>query len=269
MTAVTDQIPQETAPKPRGSGQIVALGLILLVVGGLLVAWMMVSFMLPGRLDFHSGTTVAAGNLLQVDAPDANINLVPGPDGSVRVLADGHYVSVPPTVSVKTTGQTTMVSASCPDHGDCDLQVTISVPVALNAQVDAVTGHVEADGLRGTLNLSSVDGSVDVRGSTGAVTIRAVNGSIDLDGSRSPRVDAQGENGSVKLNFLEPPTNVTATSTNGSVSVRAPQPVVAPFAYRVLAQSEHGGAKVSVAVDDSSTQVITATSTNGSVKVFS
>jgi hypothetical protein len=288
MTVISHEPPPTSPnvpPKARGRAQIVVAGLVLLLVAGGLVGWTIVTQLLPGQLEFHSATDVKAGSHLRVDAPDAGVVLLPGGDGTVHVVSEGSYTYTRPTATATTSGQTTTVTAGCPQHErQCSLTVTISVPVAIAVQVRAQYGSVEAHGLTGQLDLTSEDGSIDVTNPTNVVTARSNNGSVTITGASSSRLTAASTNGSITVAnartaqltadsvngkvsamFLDVPTTVSVSSVNGSVEVQVPDTV----SYLVSAHTVSGGQDVTVPRDPSSTHVISATTTTGSVQVFS
>ncbi|WP_163569003.1 DUF4097 family beta strand repeat-containing protein [Fodinicola feengrottensis] len=76
---------------------------------------------------------------------------------------------------------------------------------------------------------------------------------------------AESVNGKISANFLDAPTMVTVSSVNGSVDVYVPGTAT----YRVTTHTVTSSDKVKVPTSDTSPHVINASSTNGSVQVFS
>ncbi|WP_163569002.1 hypothetical protein [Fodinicola feengrottensis] len=201
MSVISHESPPEAPPKPPGRGAIVAAGLVLLLIAGGVIAWVMVTRVMPGQLDFHSSSDQTAGAKLQVNAPDAAILLVPGSDGTVHVVGKGRYLYHSPTVTAATSGDTTTVTAGCP-------RTRKSLPGVRHHQRaggDASTGGcrprviIDASGLDGTLDLNSNEGSIEVLNPIGAVSARSGNGSVSVTGARSPQVTAHSTNGSITM----------------------------------------------------------------------
>jgi hypothetical protein len=69
----------------------------------------------------------------------------------------------------------------------------------------------------------------------------------------------------VRLEFLDPPDDVVASSDNGSVEVVIPD--VGAIAYRVDAESDNGTVSFPIRTDPDGDRTITATSDNGDVTI--
>ncbi len=145
-------------------------------------------------------------------------------------------------------GDRLVVRATCPGFLStwCGVDYTIRVPrhVAVVAR--------------------SSDSSVNVTGIDGDLQLHSSDGSVTASDVRSTTVDASSSDGRVELALAAPPTQVHATSSDGSVTVIVPN---TPDAYRVDASSADGGTDIKVRFDPTSTRVIDAHSSDGRVTV--
>jgi len=116
-----------------------------------------------------------------------------------------------------------------------------------------------------------VDGDVDVRSSAGSVTGRRLAGRVRLHSSAGtvvgselsgPSAEADTSAGSVRLDFLTPPSRVQARSSAGSVDVLVPDEV-----YRVDAHSSAGRVEIGVRTAPGAGRQISARSSAGRVRV--
>ena len=90
------------------------------------------------------------------------------------------------------------------------------------------------------------------------------DGSVIGTGLRSAAVDADSDNGSVRLTFAEPPRNVEATTDNGSVEVVVPDD---DTTYLVDIDSQHGSTDIGVRTDPDSDRLVRGRTQNGNVTV--
>jgi hypothetical protein len=147
----------------------------------------------------------------------------------------------------------------------CNVDYTVEVPerIAVKARLD--NDGARATGVRGDLDLRSDNGRIEVRGSgEGAVVLRSSNGNVVATDLRAAEVDAHSDNGRVQLSFLEPPTTVEGTSSNGDVTVEVPDDGAA---YVVDTGSANGSSATGVRTDPESTRRIRVASDNGDVLV--
>lgn len=205
-----------------------------------------------------------------IDAIDLQVD-----SGSIEVVgADTDVISleVDLTHGLRRTGHevypddgTLVVRSSCPFLSQwCDADYRLVVPsrLAVRASLDDgflavrdIDGPVEADGDDGTVSLVRLSGDV-VAGTD--------NGSVVGTGLRSGVVDADSDNGSVRLTFAEPPRNIEATTDNGSVEVVVPDD---DTTYLVDIDSQHGSTDIGVRTDPDSDRLIRGRTQNGNVTV--
>ena len=263
----------ETAPSQRqgGNGHRSRANMIILIVGLSLVALVTVAGLLFAA-SFRGGTVdqgddLAAGTSVSVEIPNAALTFRPSDDDEIHVTMRGSYLGEQPRLESGTSGGVTTISGGCPRQwfSFCSLDVTVELPESLPLTVQGENGAITATGLTGRLSLGTTNGRIETDGTEGDIDLRTTNGAIRVRGATSADVTATTTNGSVDLAFTDPPTDVVARSTNGSVTVRVP---VAGPTYFVTARTTNGTTNTdSVPSDRTSTRTITAETTNGSVNV--
>ena len=247
-----------------------------LIVGSLVT----VPVLLYGAIDVASAlaheerTEVAkfdAGGLQSVDVDNAA--------GSVRIVGveDTDTVTVTARVSdglratghdVRSEGDRLVVEGTCPTFLSdwCSVRYTIEVPSDLAVTAETDSGRVTVTDIAGDVEASSDDGRIELARIEGNVVLHSDNGSVTATGiRRASRAEATSENGRVRLEFLDPPDDVVATSDNGSVDVVIPD--AGAIAYRVDADSDNGTVSFPVRTDPDGDRTITATSDNGDVTI--
>jgi Toastrack DUF4097 len=114
--------------------------------------------------------------------------------------------------------------ASCPVIGSewCNVKYTIEAPADVEVDADSDNGRLTVRQVDGPVGLHTDNGSVEVADLTGNLTVGASNGSITGNRLASDTVMADTDNGSITLDFDEPPTTVEARSDNGRVEVVLP-----------------------------------------------
>lgn len=236
------------------------LGLLLLIAAFV--------FALSGRSGpVDLGADLAPGTSLSVQVPNAALTLEPSTDGQVHVRMTGSYFGNAPTLTARTSNGVTEVRGGCRPQlfSHCAIAITVQLPTTLPTTVDGENGKITASGLTGRLDLHTTNGTIDVLGSVGRVDLRTTNGDVRVAESASASVAATTTNGSVTLQFVNPPDSVDAGSTNGSLTVRVP---VDGVTYRVTAQTTNGSVDSgTVPSDSTSRRSITALTTNGGITI--
>jgi DUF4097 and DUF4098 domain-containing protein YvlB len=97
---------------------------------------------------------------------------------------------------------------------------------------------------------------------SGRLTIGSNNGSITGSGLTADTVTAETDNGSITLEFVEPPATVDARSDNGGVEVVLPD--TEDF-YDLDITTDHGEVSRDIRHDPTSTRRITIETNNGDV----
>jgi hypothetical protein len=208
------------------------------------------------------------GRRLTVKADDSSVEIRPADVDEVEVTRwfDAWTVlgGKRPEVKWSMEGSTLRLTVRCGVGliNDCAARHRVLVPRGVAVAVDAENGSVTASGFTTALDLDSGNGRVVVRDSSGELRLSSDNGSVKATGVRSPRVDADADNGRVELRFAKVPDVVRAESDNGAVRIHLPR-----AEYRVDAKASNGSVRVGVPRDDGSRHSVTAKSANGSVSL--
>jgi DUF4097 and DUF4098 domain-containing protein YvlB len=202
------------------------------------------------ELDLSAGDVVLTGD---------NVDTVSGE----RIVDRGLRA---PSFKEERVGTTLRLKASCPPlvGVNCNVRYELRVPASVKVTGSSDGGTIRTDGVTGSVDVSSSGGSVTIVGSVGEVHASSSGGSVKVLDSRSKTVEADSSGGSVRLSFLDPPTNVDASSSGGGVSIALPRD---ESGYNVDASSSGGSRRVDVRTDPDSPKLIKADSSGGNVTV--
>lgn len=204
-------------------------------------------------------------HLLDVRNADGKVEVVGGQVDEITVTAKVSHGLRPTRYRVEVDAGVLVVRSSCPFLSTwCGVDQRITVPADLPIQASSDNGRIMLEDLTGPVTASADNGSLELTRLSGDLNVSSDNGKVDGSGLGSQMVVASSDNGLVRLEFSEPPRNVTAGSSNGQVDIVIPD---TPVAYRVVAESSNGDTDVGVRTDPSSERTIVATSSNGRVKV--
>lgn len=143
---------------------------------------------------------------------------------------------------------------------NCAAQYTVEGPTGL-----AVTGGTSAGAVVlaqvGQVNVTTEAGNISLDGVAGPVDARTSNGQITGRGLRGTEARVETSNGSVDL---EPavPQNVTATTSNGDVTLRVPA-----AGYQVRTDTSLGRTDVRIANDPAGRYRLDLSTSNGDITV--
>jgi DUF4097 and DUF4098 domain-containing protein YvlB len=272
MTTPTTPMPETpTVKRVPGTG-VPPTYHLWLIAGSILTLGVLALFtvhvvsLLAHEVVTETKTVPAAGiNLLDVRNADGRVEVVGGDVDEITVTAKVSHGLRPTRYRVAVEGDAVVVRSSCPLLSTwCGVDQRIVIPSDLAVRASSSNGQVILEDLTGPVNASSNNGAVELTRLSGDLTLRSDNGRVDGKVLESKVVVARSANGFVRLQFAEPPTDVTATSSNGYVDVVLPDTEVA---FKVVAESSNGGTDIGVRTDPSSDRTITATSANGHVEV--
>jgi Toastrack DUF4097 len=248
------------------------IGLAWKAVGGLL------AIATVGWGAFNVVTLVAHEERTEVttyDAADVRVIDVQNAAGSVTIEgAPGRdEITVTARISdgLRETGERQALvegrlelSGSCPVIGSdwCHVKYTIEAPADVEIRADTDSGRVTVRGVDGPVDVHADNGSVEMADLPGRLTIGADNGSITGSRLTADTVTAQTDNGSITLDFAEPPTMVDARSDNGRVEVVLPN--TEDF-YSLDITTDNGTVSRDIRTDPTSSRRITIQTDNGDV----
>ncbi|MET7277676.1 DUF4097 family beta strand repeat-containing protein [Kribbella sp. NPDC005582] len=214
--------------------------LVLLVVAGAAVTVATIR----GKLPFNYSSTFAAGPQGVRIFSDLPTSVIGGSGDRVRVMVDGTYAAQQPKVEVQTVDGVLDVRTTCPE-ARCAVDLTVEVPA--NAVVQA-----KAEGT--SLSLSGLAANVQVDAS---------QGSVSMNRMRSQQVSVDARSGSLSMQFEDPPAQVTATASDGSISVRVPGTTT----YSIDAVAARGSTEIRPINDPDSTHRLFLRTSYGSIDV--
>ncbi|MER7248451.1 DUF4097 family beta strand repeat-containing protein [Kribbella sp. NPDC000426] len=223
--------------------RMLIIGLVPLLVLVIAAAAVTVS-VIRGKLPYSYSAAFAPGADGAKITADVPTEVLASVDGKVHVSVDGTYAAAMPDVKVSTVGGQLLVETRCPDL-HCSVDLTVEVPAAEAVQAKVDTASINVVGVSSPLNLAVSDGSVDL--------VRA----------RSPRVSVDVQRGSATLGFDSAPDQVSATTSDGSLTVLVPQTAT----YAIDAVAAQGSTDLHVPNDPSATRHLHLRSSYGSITV--
>ncbi|MDX3000811.1 DUF4097 family beta strand repeat-containing protein [Kribbella solani] len=213
--------------------------LAVLAGGGLVTVGM-----IRGKLPYNYSAAFTPGPAGVRIVADVATQVEASIDGQVHVTVDGTYAAAKPDVRIATTGQELVVQTYCPDI-HCAVDLTVEVPAVKMVK-------------------AKLDGSsINVVGVTSPLAVDVKNGSVDIARVRSPNVSVDAQGGSVWMLFDNPPKQVSATSSDGSITVQVPR----TENYTIDAVAAQGSTNVSVPSDMTASNHLYLRSSYGSITV--
>ena len=231
----------ERLPMTRGRvlALVIGIPLVLAVIGW--TALTAVAFAGQGSYPVNLDVR-APGGTAGVSVDSADMTVVPGTAGHLRLTGTAHYSVVRSSVTWHRTRSGVTVTSRCRfPTGVCSADLTVAIPAGARALLSdgsgdmtlrgltgyvsagAGSGNVSANGLSGTADLSS--GSGDVRGtalSGPRVTLSSGSGNISFSGLTSAHVVASDGSGDVTLVFTKVPRFVHVKDDSGNVTLVLP-----------------------------------------------
>ncbi|MFF1816151.1 hypothetical protein ACFVWG_02580 [Kribbella sp. NPDC058245] len=214
--------------------------LLLLVIGGAAVTVALIR----GKLPFDYAATMAVGPQGVRIVSSIPTQVIGGASSQVRISVSGTYAAQRPVIESRTIDGVLDIRTSCPG-AHCELQLTIEVPEAAAVQAKTQGASLELAGLAGKLK-ADTDG-----------------GSVTMSRIRSPQVSVDGRRGSVTMQFDDPPEQVTAIASDGSIDLRVPQTTT----YTIDAVSAQGSTDIVPVNDPAATHHLFLRTSYGSINV--
>jgi hypothetical protein len=272
MTTPTSHDPNvPTYQRVRGTGvrptyHLWLIGGSLLTLGMLtMVTLNIVSLLAHERVDEVTTIPVDVVRELDISNPNGRVEVVGGDVDEITVDSTVSHGLFETRYRVAVENGVLTIRSSCPFlTAWCGVDTRVVVPADLPVRASSDNGRVILEDLSGPVTASCNNGALDLTRLSGDLNVRSDNGEVDGSALRSQVVVASSQNGAVRLDFTEPPMDVTATSSNGQVDIVVPED---PAMYRVTVETANGGTDVKVRTDPGSDRRITATSSNGSVEV--
>jgi hypothetical protein len=186
---------------------------------------------------------------VEIDTENGSVDVVGGPDGEISVRTvlresdkgDAGY-------SIDEIDDRLVVTGEC-DAGwrdACDVSFVVTLPAGLDVDVSTDNGRIAIGGVGGAIELATD------------------NGAIEGDALDARTVEANTDNGRIRLNFDEPPNAVDVETDNGAIDIRLPDD---ENSYDVEATSDNGTVTIDVDDDPAAGRRISAESDNGSIDI--
>lgn len=252
------------APRRRPAWLVIGLIVAVATIG--LGAWDLAGALSRQPLHYER-TWTAPVRVLDIDLGNGSVTLVGTTRTGAVVHADGARGLSTPTNEQSLEDGTLRIRSTCSfafGSNWCGLSYRVELPAGARVVAHSSNGRVTADGLAGTVQLTSGNGRVIANGPSGTVTAQSSNGRVEITGATSSHVTATSDNGSVHVGFAKPPQAVYAHSDNGQVTVGLPH---SDISYRVEAHSDNGRVSTPVRTDPYGNHTVTAGSNNGKVTV--
>ena len=201
-----------------------------------------ISLSRPRRASSHSvsghtdrtSLTVTGVQKLVVGVHAGRIQLVPSPDGRVRVTTTRHWSVWPPSRGHRRLGDILAVTGDCPHLGDlgitrCAVDERITVPAGTRVRVTASTGDLVATDLT------------------------------------AASLEAHLTRGSISASFSQPPDRVLVRLDAGNLRLTLPR---ATYAVDAAAPRNAGHVTVNVPTDPASPRRISARISRGDLQIL-
>jgi Putative adhesin len=213
--------------------------LVLVVTGAALTV-----SLIRGKLPYsYSGSYVPGPQGVRIES-DVPAELLASVDGRVHVTVDGSYAVAQPDIRIATVGGVLTIDTSCPDfHCAVDLAVEVPAQAKVQAKVERAP--------------------LDVAGVASPLSVDASDGSVDMTRLRSPEVSVDAQRGSISLLFDNAPDRVTATASDGSLTVKVPR----ISTYAIDAVAAQGSTELDIPNDPSATHRLYLRTSYGSITV--
>jgi hypothetical protein len=206
---------------------------------------------------------------LEIDAPNATVEVGPGAAGQVKIHSRLTWVSTKPRVRLTWDRDILRIAVTCDraalfDSRECGAGLDLRVPAATAMRAEAASGVLGVRGLTGDLRLQVSSGAIRMTGVRGDVRAQAASGRIVGTALGASRVDATLTSGELRLGFATPPQRVDATATSGTVGINLPP----GEQYAVIGASGSGPRNIAPElVDGRSHREINVTTGSGPVHV--
>ena len=255
----------ERMPLTRGRvlALIIGVPLVLAVIGW--TALTAVAFAGQGSYPVNLDVR-APGGTAGVSVDSADMTVVPGTAGHLRLTGTAHYSVVRSSVTWHRTRSGVTVTSRCRfPTGVCSADLTVAIPAGARALLSDGSGDMTLRGLTGPVTAGSGSGNIDGSGLSGPrVTLDSGSGDIAITGLTSLDVAASAGSGDISLVFTKVPSRVRVSTSSGDVSVVLPR---GPTLYRVSADTGSGNRSIGVPTSSASTHVITVSTGSGDISI--
>jgi DUF4097 and DUF4098 domain-containing protein YvlB len=145
---------------------------------------------------------------------------------------------------------------------NCTVDFELRVPTDTKVTVDGTRTDVTISGVSGELHIDTTGADISFNSTSGAVTVEAEGSDIQSNEISGAGATVSTTEGSILLDYVDPPLVVAATTTVGPVVVVVPQ-----NSYAVEVSAANGDVEVGVINDPTSDRIIWVTNSVGDVAV--
>jgi putative adhesin len=202
---------------------------------------------------------------LDISTGAGNITLSPGKGKRTTVGRRLEWSRKRPSVQQTWTGTILHITATCPDQGQCAVNFTITLPVAVAVHAQTGAGNVTISRLASGATITDNAGNVQLTGVSGSVDVTSQAGNVTGVRLWSGSVRVRGQAGKISLRFSAVPGTVSAITQAGPVLLVVPS--AGKSGYRVAAHTQAGQRHVSVQLNSRSRHSLVARTNAGNVTV--
>ncbi len=253
----------------------------------LLVACVCLSSLVVMAQDFQKSYRLVQGSRVSVKNVSGDV-IVKGYDGdavTVRGFKEGRDRDKL-EVEDLSDGNHVDISVRYPKNCNCEASIRfeVNVPRNLNLNYDAissVSGDVEIDGARGTVNVKAVSGDVKIVTAQGIIHADSVSGDVHVERA-SGSVSAKSISGDVKVNLqnVDSDEAMEFSTVSGDVNVSMPSNLGAEVDMKTLSgdlrtdfgitveKKEHGPGKTAHGRLGEGSRRVKMSSVSGDVKLL-
>ncbi|WP_193510300.1 DUF4097 family beta strand repeat-containing protein [Cryobacterium sp. BB736] len=142
---------------------------------------------------------------------------------------------------------------------NCSVEYVIELAEDVSVEGETSNGRIELSHVA-DVDVRTSNGRVELNDVTGTVSARTSNGRISGEGLQGD-TSVETSNGAIELE-LETAQNVSATTSNGSISLTVPED-----SYDVTAETSNGSANIGVPDEDGGQFQLELRTSNGSIDV--
>jgi hypothetical protein len=236
------------SPASRTLLTVIGTILTVLLFGGLVLG---ASIIKRDTRVSTSDVEIGDSATLEIDAGAANIRLVEGDEGIVRIRARITSGLRKTDFQMGRRGDKIKIMSGCQTwlSPGCGVSATLEVPKGLPVVVETTTGDVVADSL-----------------AEGVLTVASASGDISAAGLKVDEFSAETASGDISATFATQPFGFKATTRSGDIRATVP---AGKRTYAVLASSKSGRVSDALESDEQGAGFIRATTDSGDISLAS
>jgi hypothetical protein len=196
-----------------------------------------------------------------------HVEVVGSDESGIEVKRTSHYSILEPDGIVEVDEMTLMLSDGCARSvlliPNCTVDFELRVPMDTDVTVNGTRTDVTVTGISGELRVDTTGADIELNSTAGAITIEAAGSDIHSNEISGPGAAVSTTEGSILLDYVDPPGVIAATTNIGPVTVLVPQ-----NSYVVEVSAANGDVEVDVINDPTSERIIAVTNSAGDVAIL-